>query len=80
MDTTLLSSWQSLTGSAGGTTQAPLLYPVLVSEQGAIEALATYPKSIANYGPLITTGYDEGAAKKNGLIRWGNQTVPSSQM
>ncbi|WP_333754817.1 class I SAM-dependent DNA methyltransferase [Streptomyces sp. IBSBF 3352] len=76
VDTTLLSSWQSLTGSAGGTTQAPLLYPVLVSEQGAIEALATYPKSIANYGPLITTGYDEGAAKKNGLIRWGNQTVP----
>lgn len=24
---------------------------------------------------MITTGYDEGAAKKHGLIRWGNQAV-----
>ncbi|WP_328489498.1 class I SAM-dependent DNA methyltransferase [Streptomyces zaomyceticus] len=76
VDLALLGSWHALTGSAGGATETPLLYPVLVSEQGAIEALAAYPYSLADYGPLVTTGYDEGAAKKEGLIRWGNQTVP----
>ncbi|MEU7070248.1 class I SAM-dependent DNA methyltransferase [Streptomyces narbonensis] len=77
VDRTLLSSWQALTGSTGLAAETPLLYPVLFREQGAVEALAAYPHSIADYRPLITTGYDEGAAKKNGYIRWGNQTVPT---
>ncbi|MEU1801395.1 class I SAM-dependent DNA methyltransferase [Streptomyces sp. NPDC019937] len=75
VDSALLASWHALTGSAGGATQTPLLYPVLVSEQGAIEALAAYHSSLADYGPLITRGYDEAGAKKDGLIRWGNQSV-----
>lgn len=72
----LLSSWQALTGSPGGVTETPLLYPVLVGEQGAIEALAAYDTSLTDYRPMITRGYDETHAKKNGLIRWANQAVP----
>jgi hypothetical protein len=76
VDTALLASWHSLTGSAGGATQTSLLYPVLVGEQGAIEALAAYGRSLADYQPAISSGYHETGAKKEGLIRWGNQAVP----
>ncbi|MFG2315265.1 Eco57I restriction-modification methylase domain-containing protein [Streptomyces tendae] len=75
VDATRLTSWHALTGSAGGAEQTPLLYPVLVSEQGAIEALAAYATSLADYQPMITRGYDEANDKKGGLIRWGNQAV-----
>ncbi|MGV9563550.1 class I SAM-dependent DNA methyltransferase [Streptomyces sp. NPDC003480] len=73
----LLGSWQALTGSSGPATEAPLLYPLLRSEQEAIDALAAYPSTLAHYEPTITTGYDEGAAKREGLIRWASQTVPT---
>ncbi|WP_409472735.1 hypothetical protein [Streptomyces sp. HC307] len=76
VNTALLTSWQALRGSTGEVTQTPLLYPVLIGEQGAIEALAAYGSSLADYRPMITRGYDEANAKKDGLIRWGNQTVP----
>ncbi|MFI8242404.1 class I SAM-dependent DNA methyltransferase [Streptomyces sp. NPDC085866] len=75
VDTNLLASWQALTGSTGGAAQAPLLYPVLVAEQGAIEALASYNSSLADYRPMISSGYHETGAKRDGLIRWGNHTV-----
>lgn len=75
VNTELLTSWHALRGSTGEVTQTSLLYPVLASEQGAVEALAAYRNSLADYRPWITTGYDEGAAKKDGLIRWGNQDV-----
>ncbi|MFI5792128.1 Eco57I restriction-modification methylase domain-containing protein [Streptomyces sp. NPDC051677] len=76
VDTALLASWHTLTGSEGGARQTPLLYPVLVSEQGAIDALAEYHSSLANFRPMISGGYNETNAKKDGLIRWGNQAVP----
>ncbi|MGR4847452.1 Eco57I restriction-modification methylase domain-containing protein [Streptomyces sp. LARHCF252] len=72
----LLASWHALTGSAVGAAQTPLLYPVLVGEQGAIEALASHRNSLAGYRPMISRGYDEPGAKKEGLIRWANQAVP----
>ncbi|MGW4850520.1 class I SAM-dependent DNA methyltransferase [Streptomyces sp. NPDC004288] len=71
----LLTSWHALTGSTGGFSQTPLLYPVLVSEQKAIEALSAFPNSLADHRPVISRGYDEAGAKKEGLIRWGNQKV-----
>jgi hypothetical protein len=73
----LLASWQALTGSAGPATQTPLLYPVLRSEQGAIEALATYRDTLDDYKPPIESGYHEVSARQDGLIRWGNEVVPS---
>ncbi|GLV78712.1 Eco57I restriction-modification methylase domain-containing protein [Streptomyces hygroscopicus] len=75
VDTALLGSWHTLAGSTGGATHAPLLYPVLIGEQGAIEALAAYQNSLGDYRPMISNGYNETNAKRDGLIRWGNQAV-----
>ncbi|WEH18534.1 class I SAM-dependent DNA methyltransferase [Streptomyces sp. VNUA24] len=76
VNTDLLTRWQALTGSAGSVTQTPLLYPVLRSEQAAIEALAAHNTRLADFQPMISNGYNEANAKKDGLIRWGNQVVP----
>ncbi|WP_225849912.1 class I SAM-dependent DNA methyltransferase [Streptomyces sp. HPF1205] len=75
VDKTLLASWQALTGATGGVEQTPLLYPVLISEQGAIEALASFESTLSDHTPMVSSGYHESAAKKNGVIRWGNQSV-----
>ncbi|MFM9451720.1 Eco57I restriction-modification methylase domain-containing protein [Streptomyces europaeiscabiei] len=75
VDIALLASWQSLTGSTRPAGEAPLLYPLLRGEQAAIEALAAHQGSLADYQPMITSGYHEAGAKKDGLIRWGNQAV-----
>ena len=77
VDMDLLSSWRALTGSNSPTAQTPLLYPVLRREQGAIEALGACRSNLVDYQPRIAIGYDEAAARKAGLIRWGNQTVLS---
>ncbi|MFE7264282.1 class I SAM-dependent DNA methyltransferase [Streptomyces sp. NPDC057592] len=77
VDATLLAGWNQLTGSADTAARAPLLYPVLRSEQGAIEALAAWNESVAEHGPRISAGYHEAAAKKDGLIRWGTTAVPT---
>ncbi|MFJ3889472.1 Eco57I restriction-modification methylase domain-containing protein [Streptomyces rubrogriseus] len=71
----LLAKWQMLTGSTGPATQTPLLYPVLRGEQQAIDALASYRQVVADHVPMISSGYHEAGAKKDGLIRWGNQAA-----
>ncbi|MEU2234618.1 class I SAM-dependent DNA methyltransferase [Streptomyces vietnamensis] len=74
--TKLLASWQALTGSTGEAAQTPLLYPVLRSEQEAVQALTSYGYTLDDFHPMISQGYNETTAKKEGLIRWGNQAVP----
>ncbi|WP_405678127.1 class I SAM-dependent DNA methyltransferase [Streptomyces sp. NBC_00048] len=76
VNTSLLASWQALAGSTSSVAEAPLLYPVLGREQGAIEALASYDTHLADFQPQISSGYHEASAKKGGLIRWANQAVP----
>lgn len=75
VDSLLLAGWNRLTGSAEAAAQAPLLYPVLRSEQGAIEALAECETHGSGSPLFISSGYNETNAKKAGLIRWGNQSV-----
>ncbi|MGW1927827.1 class I SAM-dependent DNA methyltransferase [Streptomyces sp. NPDC001919] len=76
VNTALLTSWQALTGSTDAAVQAPLLYPVLVGEQGAIESLAAHRSILADFLPMISDGYNETTSKKDGLIRWANHAVP----
>ncbi|MEV5925939.1 class I SAM-dependent DNA methyltransferase [Streptomyces cellulosae] len=71
----LLRSWEALGGSTGTPSHTPLLYPVLVDEQQVIEAFTNYGRNLASYQPMATIGFDEGKAKKDGLIRWSNQPV-----
>lgn len=77
VDIKLLESWNKLASEEGASTQAPLLYPVLRAEQGAIEALASYHHRLSADRPRITSGYHEASGKTAGYIRWGNQPVTS---
>ncbi|MGW5582987.1 class I SAM-dependent DNA methyltransferase [Streptomyces sp. NPDC003857] len=71
----LLASWRNIAGSSGESAEAPLLYPVLRGEQGAVEALAAHHPSLHAQKPEITQRFNETNAKKEGLIRWANQPV-----
>ncbi|MDT0401924.1 class I SAM-dependent DNA methyltransferase [Streptomyces edwardsiae] len=76
VDETRLSSWNRLAGDTRTPDeQAALLSPVTVDEQGAIETLGSFNSRLIHFSPKISSGYHELAAKKDGLIRWGNQGV-----
>ncbi|GAA0963124.1 class I SAM-dependent DNA methyltransferase [Actinocorallia libanotica] len=76
VDVQLLAEWQGLTNSSDlPVEETPLLYPITNNEAGAIAALARYKQPISDLLPKISIGYDEGLAKKKGLIRWGTKEV-----
>ncbi|MFC8533334.1 class I SAM-dependent DNA methyltransferase [Streptomyces sp. NPDC057249] len=75
VDITLLAAWQRLTDFEGPLLRTPLLYPVLVSEEGAIEAIAAHAPRLSAFDPMITIGFLETTAKQDGLIRWNSQAV-----
>ncbi|MFH8409843.1 class I SAM-dependent DNA methyltransferase [Streptomyces sp. NPDC018019] len=75
VDVPLLASWRDLTGAGDSPSESPLLYPVHSGEQGAIEALSNYHIHLAEFQPLITPGYNETNATKDGLIHWENRAV-----
>lgn len=77
VDTELLAVWRRLSGRDCLVDETPLLYPVLRTERGAIESLAEFSERLDSFSPRISSGYHESSAKKDGLIRWGNQNVPS---
>ncbi|MFC9543232.1 class I SAM-dependent DNA methyltransferase [Streptomyces sp. NPDC056956] len=77
VDSKMLASWRMLSGGEGASDRAPLLYPVLQAEQGAIEALGAFTTRLTDFSPRITRGFDEANGKKDGLIRWGNRDVES---
>ncbi|MFI6850391.1 class I SAM-dependent DNA methyltransferase [Kitasatospora sp. NPDC050467] len=77
VDTHLLTSWHRLSGASGPISQTPLLYPITSLEQGAIDALGQIGTRLGAQGPWISRGYDEANGKKDGYIRWANQTVDS---
>ncbi|CAM5686510.1 class I SAM-dependent DNA methyltransferase [Streptomyces viridifaciens] len=70
VNTERLTSWRRISGGAGPTDQAPLLNPVLKTEQGAIDALASFADRLEMLSPKISSGYHEASAKRDGYIRW----------
>lgn len=69
VDRAILEQWQRLTGDEGlPVEQGLLLSPVSVAEGKAIQALADYPLRLGALNPLVTRGFDESGAKKEGLI------------
>jgi hypothetical protein len=74
----LLGEWRRLDGESGlPVSQTPLLYPITIYEQGAISALASFPRRLGGENPWISPGYHEKAGKEKGLIRWAPQQPPS---
>ncbi|MFJ3627533.1 class I SAM-dependent DNA methyltransferase [Streptomyces albidoflavus] len=67
----LLGEWQKLGGETSHPVQeTQLLHPITTAEQGAIISLARVAKRITQCQPLITAGFHEANAKKDGLIRY----------
>ncbi|WP_425451416.1 Eco57I restriction-modification methylase domain-containing protein [Sphaerisporangium album] len=66
-----LAEWRMLADAPDvPVEETKLLYPVSTAEQQAIAALATARPRLGQLEARITRGYDESAAKKDGLIRW----------
>ena len=71
VDRARLGQWNRLSADVGTPIeQTPLLYPVTNVETRAIEALSRVSRRLADHGPMISLGYDEGQAKKLGLVSW----------
>ncbi|GGZ67864.1 class I SAM-dependent DNA methyltransferase [Streptomyces echinoruber] len=74
VDASRLAEWNRLSGESNiPDAEAPMLYPVTSAEQGAINALSTFPSRLAEerFRPHITVGMFENlATKKLGLYRW----------
>ncbi|NHI05479.1 hypothetical protein STPH2_0842 [Streptomyces sp. KO7888] len=66
-----LTEWNALSGEEGvPDTQAPLLYPVTIDEQGAISALSHSNPRITGFEARVALGYMEDQARKSHLITW----------
>ncbi|MES9542310.1 class I SAM-dependent DNA methyltransferase [Actinomadura sp. NPDC000600] len=66
-----LAVWRDLSGDLSlSVDQAKLFYPLTTSEQDAITVFARRKQRVASLNPRTSTGFDEGQAKKNGLIVW----------
>ena len=66
-----LVQWRKMSGDLDTPVhQVKLLYPVSSDEQQAISALAGARHRLGDLQPQISSGYHEGGAKKEGLIRW----------
>jgi hypothetical protein len=71
VDREMLRLWQHLTGEHGMPVgQTRLLSPVSTEEQDAIRALADYPVRLGRFDPEISSGFHEGSAKQEGLIKY----------
>ncbi|MFD6949108.1 restriction endonuclease [Nocardiopsis sp. TSRI0078] len=77
VDKSVLLRWGKLTGQED-LLSVPLLYPVSNAEAGAIDAFSRSVVRLGGDGPLISSGYHEMGAKRDGLISWG--TVQPSRL
>jgi hypothetical protein len=70
VDLQLLEEWQRLENVQDvPAIEAKLLYPITTYEQEAISALSSFSRRLGSGAPYISLGYDEGQAKKLGLIK-----------
>jgi hypothetical protein len=71
VDDETLALWQRLIGDDDiPINQARLLSPVSTEEQNAISTLAHYPARLGHFDPQISSGFHEGGAKREGLIKY----------
>ncbi|MFR9724643.1 DNA methyltransferase [Streptomyces sp. MS19] len=75
----LLARWHRLAGDKSTpASEAALLYPVTIDEQGAISVLSGIDDRLGAHKPQITVGMFENlATKKLGLYRWETSTPNS---
>ncbi|WP_460106621.1 Eco57I restriction-modification methylase domain-containing protein [Streptomyces sp. YKOK-J1] len=71
VDEATLTDWQKLTGDEEASSEeAKLLFPVTVSEESAISALARWPHRLGALRPRISRGFDEKNDRTAGYFTW----------
>lgn len=77
VDRSTLTKWQKLTGDEvpSPADETKLLFPVTVSEESAISALAKWPFKLGALGPRITRGFDEKNDRASGYFEWNSGPV-----
>ncbi|MEU2165864.1 DNA methyltransferase [Streptomyces sp. NPDC019208] len=71
VDKTTLTDWQKLTGDEEAPSEeAKLLFPVTVSEESAISALARWPHRLGALRPRISPGFHEKNDRTAGYFTW----------
>ncbi|MBQ0978115.1 Eco57I restriction-modification methylase domain-containing protein [Micromonospora sp. M61] len=70
VDQVRLAEWRRLRADeTSAAEQTPLLYPITEGESNAIRAISSFSLRTSRHHPWISIGFDEGQAKKDGLIR-----------
>ncbi|MFF4893482.1 class I SAM-dependent DNA methyltransferase [Micromonospora chersina] len=76
VDAEVLAEWVELAGEVEApAAEAKMLYPVSSAELGAMRVLGRPRVRLKDRGASVSLGFDEGKAKKDGLIRWETSTV-----
>ncbi len=71
VDHGMLALWGLVSGGEGQSVEhTKLLHLVTIHEQGVVSALGRFQPRLADFKPQVFLGYDEGQAKKIGLIKW----------
>ncbi|MGW3611097.1 class I SAM-dependent DNA methyltransferase [Micromonospora sp. NPDC005163] len=71
VDRETLAEWRRLVGEQDRPLeQTRLLFPVTSTEESAMNALARARFRLRDLNPVTSLGFDEGKAKKDGLIVW----------
>ena len=71
VDRGMLASWRRLSGNEDRPVEyTKLLNPLSTYEQNAIAALGRVGERLGSYDPLVSSGYSETTAVRDGLIRW----------
>ncbi|AIA05697.1 Eco57I restriction-modification methylase domain-containing protein [Streptomyces noursei] len=71
VDKATLTDWQKLTGDEEAPfEEAKLLFPVTVSEEAAISALARWPHRLGALRPRISPGFHEKNDRTAGYFTW----------
>ncbi|MEU1477980.1 DNA methyltransferase [Streptomyces sp. NPDC005760] len=77
VDEARLKKWRALAGEQNPppVEQTKLLFPVTVSEDSAIAALAKWPHRLGAQGPRISRGFDEKNDRTAGYFTWDSGPV-----
>ncbi|WP_329054186.1 class I SAM-dependent DNA methyltransferase [Streptomyces violaceus] len=79
VDRSTLAQWQKLAGEENPppADEAKLLFPVTVSEESAISALANWAHRLGGLKPRISRGFDEKNDRTAGYFTWDSGPVES---
>lgn len=79
VDSDTLSRWRKITGAAAAssTLDTPLLFPITVAEEQAINAISTWPDRLGDENPAVAHGFNETVDQEAGYFSERQAAVES---